>query len=266
MGRFDFIDLYEVMDNLINGENSYYGIQLTDTLLYEFIEEKTNKFESYKFNLLIIELRNYIYKMDFHSLNEIEKITEPDKLELLADIKFENNWNFRERIDYLLNIGIGISVNRSYNRFLEFTDIAEDLFCTVKFGKNEANNDIPLISKSQVNIIHKNNRHIKFRTSYNEECLTRIMKLLLKKGFLKNTDVDDWLYWFNMKSLDSPLTLIWENTPTMLSNVIQQICFTCSPTAVISAFGIIPVKPTKPKYIHTATFKEIEQIIVISQK
>lgn len=277
MSKFEYVTLYDLMDSFWDSSLSGYAIDYSNTFMHEFIQIKTNNFDSYKFKLFIIDLRNYIFKMDFCLLSELENTPEPpkdlfsinwneEKPNLLANVKFEDDLNFRQRIDYLRSIEIGVSVNDAYNRCLEFTDIAEELFYnTIHSDKNEEN-AIPLITPKKVLLIHNNNRHNKFRTNYNEECLTRIMKLLIQKGFLINTDIDDWLYWFNIKPINSPKKLIWEGTPTMLANVIQQICLICSPSAVISAFGIKPVKPTKPKYINTTIFKEIEQIILVTKQ
>jgi len=107
----------------------------------------------------------------------------------------------------------------------------------------------------------------KFQSFLSDECLIKIMQHLIQKNLLENTNSDIWLYWFNRKSINNPETLKWINSNTMLSNVIQHISFKSKPNTIEIIFPTsVYVKPTRKIYESSITYKEIEQIITISNK
>jgi hypothetical protein len=107
----------------------------------------------------------------------------------------------------------------------------------------------------------------KFHSYLSDDCLIKIMHYLISKNLLENTNSDIWLYWFNRKSLNSPETLKWNKSNTLLSNIIQHLCGESIALTVKTAFHTkIHVKPTKSKYERSCTYKEIEQIITISKQ
>ena len=107
----------------------------------------------------------------------------------------------------------------------------------------------------------------KFNSPLSDDCLIKIMHHLANKKNLINPNSDIWLFWFNRKQLKNPEFLIWDVSPTLLSNVIQHLCGECIAATVKMAFNrAIFVKPTKNKYECSRMYKEIEQIITISMK
>jgi len=107
----------------------------------------------------------------------------------------------------------------------------------------------------------------KFETQLSSECLIKIMHYLTHKKKLINPNADCWLFWFNLKDVKNPEYLIWDGSPTLLSNVIQHLCSESIADTVKTAFNTsVYVKPTKHKYERSTMYKEIEQIITISMK
>ncbi len=112
-----------------------------------------------------------------------------------------------------------------------------------------------------------NNILPKFNSPLSDDCLIKIMHHLANKKSLINPNSDIWLFWFNRKQLKNPEFLIWDVSPTLLSNVIQHLCGECITATVKMAFNrAVFVKPTKNKYECSRMYKEIEQIITISMK
>jgi hypothetical protein len=100
-----------------------------------------------------------------------------------------------------------------------------------------------------------------------DDCLIRIMHYLSNKNKLINPNIDIWLFWFNRKYIKVPEPLEWNDSPTMLSNIIQHLCGKSISTIVKKAFCTkVYVKPTKSKYDRSRMHKEIEQIITISKQ
>ena len=107
----------------------------------------------------------------------------------------------------------------------------------------------------------------KFDSPQTDECLIKVMHHLSHKLKLINPNSDVWLFWFDRKPLKTTEFLIWDDSPTLLSNVIQHLCGECIAATVKTAFNTaVFVKPTKNKYERSRMYKEIEQIITISMK
>jgi hypothetical protein len=116
-------------------------------------------------------------------------------------------------------------------------------------------------SKLQNNILPK------FKSPLSDDCLIKIMHYLENKNKLINPNSDIWFFWFDRKNLKNPEFLIWDDSPTLLSNVIQHLCGESIAATVKTAFNTsVYVKPTKNKYERSKMYKEIEQIITISMK
>lgn len=114
---------------------------------------------------------------------------------------------------------------------------------------------------------YKQDIHPKFNSTLSDDCLIKIMHYLSNKNKLINANIDTWLYWFNRKYIKVPEPLKWNSSPTMLSNIIQQLCGESISTIVKNAFCTKTyVKPTKHKYERSRMHKEIEQIIIISKQ
>jgi hypothetical protein len=113
----------------------------------------------------------------------------------------------------------------------------------------------------------QNNVLPKFNSVLSDNCLVKIMHYLISKEQLAYTNSDLWLFWFNRKSITKPEPLNWDGSPTMLSNVIQHISFKSKPKTIETIFPTsVYVKPTRKIYESSITYKEIEQIITISNK
>ena len=116
-------------------------------------------------------------------------------------------------------------------------------------------------NKAQNNILPK------FTSTLSDDCLIKIMHYLANKNNLIKPNVDTWFFWFNRKYIILPQFLKWIGSPTMLSNIIQQICVESNSTTLKTAFNTkVYVKPTKTKYEKCRMYKEIEQIITISKQ
>jgi hypothetical protein len=128
-----------------------------------------------------------------------------------------------------------------------------------------------IFNKSNYDLSPNNNLQLtsqpKFKTELSDECLIKVMHYLLNKKLLINTNSDSWLFWFNLKDLNNPVYLKWNDSPTLLSNVIQHLCGNCISNTIKTAFATnVFVKPTWKLYQTSKTYKEIEQIITISMK
>lgn len=122
---------------------------------------------------------------------------------------------------------------------------------------------------TELNITYNKQSNVvpKFQSFLSDECLIKIMQHLIQKNLLENTNSDIWLYWFNRKPIKSPETLKWNKSNTLLSNIIQHLCGESIALTVKTAFCTkVYVKPTKRKYERSRMYKEIEQIIIISNK
>ena len=142
--------------------------------------------------------------------------------------------------------------------------------CLISLAE-KANCNLFIFNKSNYDLSPNNNLQLtsqpKFKTELSDECLIKIMHFLSYKKKLINPNADGWLYWFNLKNLKNPEHLKWDDSPTLLSNVIQHICGECIAATVKTAFNTtVFVKPTKNKYERSRMYKEIEQIITISMK
>ncbi len=107
----------------------------------------------------------------------------------------------------------------------------------------------------------------KFQSKLSNDCLINIMHYLDKKKKLEKPNIETWLFWFNRKCVRIPEPIKWKGSPTLLSNIIQQLCGKSIATVVKTAFNTtLYFKPTKSKYEHSRIHKEIEQIIIISKQ
>lgn len=107
----------------------------------------------------------------------------------------------------------------------------------------------------------------KFHSCLSDECLIRIMLFLESEKWLTKPDSDDWLYWFNRKSVINTKHLVWSGTPTMLSNIIQHICNSCQANTIKFVFETSDyVRPTRSDYKKGTTYKKIEQLITLFNK
>ena len=107
----------------------------------------------------------------------------------------------------------------------------------------------------------------KFKTELTDECLIRIMHYLSRKKKLVDPNADSWLFWFNLKDIKVSKSINWNGSPTLLSNVIQQLCGNCISNTIKTAFGTkVFVKPTFKIYQSSNMYKEIERIITVSKQ
>lgn len=107
----------------------------------------------------------------------------------------------------------------------------------------------------------------KFNSTLSDDCLIKIMQYLIHKKKLDNSNTDIWLFWFNRKYVKVPEPIKWKGSPSMLSNIIQHMCGESISSTIKTAFCTKEyIKPTKCKYEHSRTHKEIEQIITISKQ
>jgi hypothetical protein len=99
------------------------------------------------------------------------------------------------------------------------------------------------------------------------DCLTKIMMHLVDKKQLSKTDAELWLYWFNRNPLfDNPKQLKWIGSPTMLANVMSQICGNYQKSVAKNAFEPTShTAPTMSKYKNTKMYRTINQIMTISK-
>ena len=208
--------------------------------------------EESRFNYMLKKLFKYILD---HSFITEDNVTCQDveccKVYPIYDltVRLINHFDFIERL---------ISTFLFFDISLE--SLAKQTNCNLFIFNNSKYDLIPnhnLQSTSQP----------KFKTKLADECLIKIMHFLSHKKKLINPNADSWLYWFNLKDLKNPEHLKWDDSPTLLSNVIQHICGECIAATVKTAFNTtVFVKPTKNKYERSRMYKEIEQIITISMK
>ncbi len=163
-------------------------------------------------------------------------------------------------------------------RLINHFDFVERLISTFLFFDinlehlaKQANCNLFIFNKSNYDLNTKNdlgnNVLPKFDSPHTDECLIQIMHYLSNKKKLLNPNGDIWLYWFDRKPLKNPAFLVWDDSPTLLSNVIQQLCGESIAATVKKAFNTtVYVKPTKNKYERSRMHKEIKQIITISIK
>lgn len=139
--------------------------------------------------------------------------------------------------------------------------LAEKAECNLYIFRT--NNHEPSIDQN----IYVNTVLPKFNSSLSDDCLIKIMHYLLHKKKLINTNADIWLFWFNRNYIKVPMHLIWDGSPTLLSNVIQHLCGESIAATIKTAFGTtVYVKTTKKRYERCRMYKEVEQIITISKK
>ena len=117
-----------------------------------------------------------------------------------------------------------------------------------------------------INDFKSNNKKF-FTSNLSDEALNKIFQKLCKENKLpKNTDAGLWLYWFNRNPMSTDTKqLDWEGRPSMLTNVIQQICGEADADAIMAAFGVKKCSPTQSKHINTDIGKTIAQIITIEK-
>lgn len=134
--------------------------------------------------------------------------------------------------------------------------------------RNWGNKSIGTVILKEKEVNYSNSKVFsKFQSKLSNDCLINIMHYLYKKKKLEKPNIEIWLYWFNRKCVRIPETLKWKGSPTLLSNIIQQLCGESIATVVKTAFNTNTYyKPTKSKYEHSRIHKEIEQIITISKQ
>ncbi|MEI6751853.1 MAG: hypothetical protein WCK78_01675 [Paludibacter sp.] len=155
-------------------------------------------------------------------------------------------------------------VERLINAFIFFDisleRLAKQSRCNL-FIFNDFKYDIETKVDAEGNVLPK------FDSPHTDECLIKIMHHLSHKSKIINPNSDIWLFWFGRKSLKNPEFLLWNGSPTLLSNVIQHLCGNCISNTIKIAFETdIFVKPTWKIYQSSKMYKEIEQIITISKK
>jgi hypothetical protein len=107
----------------------------------------------------------------------------------------------------------------------------------------------------------------RFSTTLSPNCMIAIMRYLYKRGFLLNTDIDTWLYWFDLHEQKIPRYIHWKGSPTLLSNIIQHLTGNCFSKIIKMAFSTNHfVNPTYKEYLKGSIYKDIERIIVISKQ
>ncbi len=270
MGKFDYVTLYEYMDEFLNEYNVKYVASYTNSLFYDFIKDKSDDFDPYKFKYLIDDIRNYIYKMDYYLINE--RVNEPKPIQLFGNseivnlnhfshIKFDTVYTLRQRIDYLLTLDICILDKYEYYRLLEFTDIAEELFDRT----NRSNKLDAHIENSRSAKVIAADTLLKLNSPLSDDCLKAILEELILKNLIAKTNTvnDDWLYWFGRnEDLLNPHKIHWYHKHSILPNVIKHICGSWTLEAIKNTF--ITNKFSNPKdsdYINKSLFYRIEYII-----
>jgi hypothetical protein len=96
------------------------------------------------------------------------------------------------------------------------------------------------IENAKIKCIENNEKKdpTKFKSILSDECLIKIMQLLMsKEKQLSTTDAGLWLYWFNRNPMfKNPTQLIWNGSATMLANVMSTICGIYQTVAAKTAF------------------------------
>ncbi len=269
MGKFDYVTLYEYMDEFLNEFNVKYVASYTNSLFYDFIKDKSDDFNPYKFKFLIDDIRNYIYRMDYYLINE--RVNEPEPIQLFGNaeyinlnhfshIKFDADYTLRQRIEFLLTLDICILDKWEFYRLLEFTDIAEELY------RINVTNSVgtPIISNNinPVKSIPPNPNHFRFDTNLSSETLNKVKNYFIRNKMLAETTDENWLYWFKKSDFENPTNLNWTDTPTMLVNCFSYICTKRYRKAIKSAFAIpYVVKRTNDNFERTAVHSHLTNIL-----
>ncbi len=245
-------------------------LHVEDALLqfYDFIKDKSDDFDPYKFKYLIDDIRNYIYKMDYYLINE--RVNEPEPIQLFGNsehvnlnhfshIKFDTDYTLRQRIDFLLTLDICILDKWEFYRLLEFTDIAEELYRINVTNKVNA----PIINSNinPVQLATHNPAHLRFDSNLSENKLIAIKSYFIRKNMLADTTDENWLYWFKKSDCDNPTILNWTNSPTMLVNCFSLISNNYYRKAIRSAFGIPVPSPTLKNFERTGTHNDLTHIL-----
>jgi hypothetical protein len=200
---------------------------------------------------MLKELFGYILNHNFITEDNVTKLNDGYKIYPIYDltVRLINHFDF---IDKLIELFLCFNIC--------LISLAEKANCNL-FIFNKSNYDL------NANNDLKNNVLPKFDSLHTDECLIQIMHYLSLKKKLVNPNGDIWLYWFDRKPLKNPEFLVWDDSPTLLSNVIQHLCGESIAATVKKAFNTtVYVKPTKNKYERSRMYKEIEQIITISMK
>ena len=240
-------------------------------------------------NLLILKTRERIIPYANMLLHYLDKSNVHNQEVEESDLNYRLKELFKYVLDHNFIIEDNVtSVNGSCNktypiydltvRLINHFDFVERLIKAFLFFDislehlaKQANCNLFIFNKNNYDLSPNNDLQLtsqpKFKTELSDECLIKIMHYLSHKKKLINPNSDIWLFWFNRKPLKNPEFLVWDNSPTLLSNVIQQICGECIACTVKTAFNTaVFVKPTKNKYERSRMYKEIEQIITISMK
>ena len=243
-------DLRKRLFNLKNREDR---IALANVILLDMDKncvhnEKANIEE---LNFRLKELFGYILDHNFITEDNVTALNDGYKVYPIYDltVRLINHFDF---IDKLIEL------------FLCFN------ICLISLAE-KAKCNLFIFNKSNYDLSPNNNLQLtsqpKFKTELSDECLIKVMHYLLNKKLLINTNSDSWLFWFNLKDLNNPVYLKWNDSPTLLSNVIQHLCGNCISNTIKTAFATnLFVKPTWKLYQTSKTYKEIEQIITISMK
>lgn len=270
----EYVELYkqvidEVENNLFQLKNRDERIAYANILLRNF-----DKGHIHRRKVDVAE-RNRLYKETFEVILDREFLSE-DAASIQDDECSDPYLNFNltarlinhlDFIDKLIELFscfeidlISLAKKYKHNLYIFDTDKREIE------SKGEPESTINILS-----LIEKNNFKDtilpKFTSSLSDDCLIKIMHYLSNKNKLINANIDIWLFWFNRKYIRVPEPLKWNSSPTMLSNIIQQLCGESISMIVKKAFCTKTyVKPTKHKYERSRMHKEIEQIIIISKQ
>ncbi|MDD4992148.1 MAG: hypothetical protein PHR83_07955 [Paludibacter sp.] len=208
--------------------------------------------------------REFIFKSDVKTLTTGEHETYPN---YNLTFRLSKHFNFIDRLIELFicfEIDIVILAKKSKYKLYTFERIETENQVEAKF-KSSLNSNFDLIENGTGNL--QKNVYPKFNSTLSDECLIKIMHYLLHKKKLINPNTDIWLFWFNRNYIKVPVPLTWDDSPTLLSNVIQHLCGESIAATVKIAFDTtVYVKPTKKRYERSKMHKEIEQIITISMQ
>lgn len=246
--------IIEIENNLLTLKTGERIIPYANMILHYLDKSKVHNqvVEEFEFNYRLKELFKYILDHSFITEDNVtNSVNEFNKTYPIYDhtVRLINHFDF---IDRLVNSFLFFDISLVY--------LAEKAKCNL-FIFNNSKNEL-----SQNNDL-KNNVLPKFDSLHTDDCLIQIMHYLSNKKKLVNPNGDIWLYWFNRKPLKNPEFLVWDDSPTLLSNVVQHLCGESIAATVKKAFNTsVYVKPTKNKYERSRMYKEIEQIITISMK
>ncbi|MEI8205092.1 MAG: hypothetical protein WCH34_18890 [Bacteroidota bacterium] len=243
----------DLRKRLFNLKNREERIALANVILLDLDKncvhnEKVNIVE---LNSRLKELFEYILDQNFITEDNVTTLNDGYKVYPIYDltVRLLNHFDF---IDKLIELFLCFNIC--------LISLAEKANCNL-FIFNKSNYDLSPNEDLQLT------SQPKFKTKLSDECLFKIMHYLSDKKKLINPNADCWLFWFNLKDVKNPEYLIWDGSPTLLSNVIQHLCSESIAFTVKTAFNTpVYVKPTKHKYERSTMYKEIEQIITISMK